>query len=146
MTAQIAAYGRIVADVQTKATSNGSNMAFTRMAVSLPCREAEDGSAVMWLGVTAFGKQADALAAHNKGDVISVSGPLQVRQWTGQGGEVQSGYSLVADSVVSAKTVRPGAGNKRSAGKADQSSKPPAQAPTASPPTGGAIDDDEPPF
>lgn len=36
MTAQIAAYGRIAADIQTKTTSNGNNMAFTRMAVSSP--------------------------------------------------------------------------------------------------------------
>lgn len=47
MTAQIAAYGRIAADIQTKATSNGGTMAFTRMAVSLPCRAAENGEATM---------------------------------------------------------------------------------------------------
>lgn len=43
MTAQIAAYGRITADIQTKTTSNGNHMAFTRMAVSLPCMAAENG-------------------------------------------------------------------------------------------------------
>lgn len=62
MTAQIAAYGRLVADPQTKTTSKGTNMAFARMAVSLPCMAAENGESVMWLGVTAFSKQADALA------------------------------------------------------------------------------------
>ncbi|ECQ3321863.1 single-stranded DNA-binding protein [Salmonella enterica] len=108
MTAQIAAYGRIAADIQTKTTSNGNNMAFTRMAVSLPCRTAENGEAVMWLGVTAFGKQADALAKHQKGDLVSVSGQLQSNQWTGQDGGTQSGYAMVADSVISGRTVRPG--------------------------------------
>ncbi|EJA5053098.1 single-stranded DNA-binding protein [Salmonella enterica] len=108
MTAQIAAYGRIAADIQTKTTSNGNNMAFTRMAVSLPCRTAENGEAVMWLGVTAFGKQADALAKHQKGDLVSVSGQLQINQWTGQDGGTHSGYAIVADSVISARTVRPG--------------------------------------
>lgn len=108
MTAQIAAYGRIAADIQTKTTSNGNNMAFTRMAVSLPCRTAENGEAVMWLGVTAFGKQADALAKHQKGDLVSVSGQLQINQWTGQDGGTQSGYAMVADSVISGRTVRPG--------------------------------------
>lgn len=43
MTAQIAAYGRLVADPQTKTTSKGNNMAMTRMAVSLPCNSAQDG-------------------------------------------------------------------------------------------------------
>ncbi|EDF4606576.1 single-stranded DNA-binding protein [Salmonella enterica] len=108
MTAQIAAYGRIAADIQTKATSNGGTMAFTRMAVSLPCRAAENGEATMWLGVTAFGKQADALARHQKGDLVSVAGQLQVNQWTGQDGSTQSGYTLLADSVISARTARPG--------------------------------------
>jgi single-stranded DNA-binding protein len=117
MTAQIAAYGRIAAEIQTKPTSNGGNMAFTRIAVSLPCRAAENGEAAMWLGVTAFGKQADALARHQKGDVVSVSGLLQVNQWTGQDGSTQSGYALVADSVISARTARPG-GKKGQQGQA----------------------------
>ncbi|EBK1958515.1 hypothetical protein LZ92_27400 [Salmonella enterica] len=38
MTAQIVAYGRIAAEIQIKTTSNGNNMAFTRMAVSSPDR------------------------------------------------------------------------------------------------------------
>lgn len=140
MTAQLAAYGRIAADVQTKPTSNGSTMAFTRLAVSLPCREAEDGASVMWLGVTAFGKQADALAHHLKGDVISVSGVLQVRQWTGQNGDAQSGYSLLVDSVMSSKTVKT-AGGRRSDNPTAQGNahQPP-------PPADCGTPDDEPPF
>ncbi|KLP39512.1 single-stranded DNA-binding protein [Enterobacter ludwigii] len=117
MTAQMAAHGRIAADIQTKPTSSGGNMAFTRIAVSLPCRAAESGEATMWLGVTAFGKQADALARHQKGDLVSVSGQLQVNQWTGQDGGTQSGYALVADSVISARTARPG-GKKGQQGQA----------------------------
>lgn len=117
MTAQLAAYGRLAADVQSKATSNGGNMAFTRMAVTLPCHAAENGEATMWIGVTAFGKQADALARHQKGDLVSVSGVLQVRQWAGQDGTTQSGYALVADSVISARTARPG-GKKGQRGQA----------------------------
>lgn len=117
MSAQMAAYGRIAADIQTKPTSSGGNMAFTRIAVSLPCRAAENGEATMWLGVTAFGKQAEALAKHQKGDLVSVSGQLQVNQWTGQDGGTQSGYALVADSVISARTARPG-GKKGQQGQA----------------------------
>lgn len=93
MTAQIAAYGRIAADIQTKTTSHDKSMAFTRIAVALPCRTTENGESVMWLGVTAFGKQAEALAKHQKGDLVSVSGQLQINQWTGQNGETHSGYA-----------------------------------------------------
>lgn len=122
MTAQIAAYGRIAADIQTKTTSHDKSMAFTRIAVALPCRTAENGEPVMWPGVTAFGKQADALAKHQKGDLVSVSGQLQINQWTGQDGSTHSGYAMVADSVISARTVRPGGG------RSQQKSGPPAQA------------------
>lgn len=51
MTAQIAAYGRLVADPQLKTTSKGTQMAMASMAVPLPCSQADDGTATMWLKV-----------------------------------------------------------------------------------------------
>ncbi|MCL6954302.1 single-stranded DNA-binding protein, partial [Escherichia coli] len=78
MTAQIAAYGRLVDDPQVKQTSKGTAMTLARMAVSLPCSQAQDGQATLWLSVLAFGKQADALARHEKGDLISVAGNMQI--------------------------------------------------------------------
>ncbi|CDW55218.1 Single-stranded DNA-binding protein [Trichuris trichiura] len=83
-------------------------MAMARLAVSLPCNAAEAGESTFWLGVIAFGKQADALAKHQKGDLVSVAGNMQLNQWTGQDGGTQQGYQVVADSVISARTVRPG--------------------------------------
>lgn len=108
MTAQISAYGRLVADPQTRTTNSGTSMAMARMAVSLPCNAAESGEATFWLGVIAFGKQAEALAKHVKGDLLSVAGTMQLNQWTGQDGGTQQGYQVVADSVLSARTARPG--------------------------------------
>ena len=66
-------------------------MAMVRLAVSLPCNVAEVGQATFWLGVIAFGKQADALAKHRKGDLVSVAGNMQLNQWTVQGGGTQQG-------------------------------------------------------
>ena len=108
MTAQISAYGRLVADPQTRTTANGTSMAMGRLAVALPCHAAEGGEVTFWLGVVAFGKQADALAGHVKGDLVSVAGAMQVNQWAGKDGGTQQGYQVVADSVISARTVRPG--------------------------------------
>ncbi|CAD5861793.1 putative prophage single stranded DNA-binding protein [Escherichia coli] len=124
MTAQIAAYGRLIDDPQTKQTSKGTPMTLARMAVSLPCSQAQDGQATLWLSVLAFGKQADQLAGHEKGNVISVSGTMQVSQWTGQNGETRQGYQLIADSVISAKTARPGGNRRRTTGT--QGNQPPA--------------------
>lgn len=117
MTAQISAYGRLVADVQSRTTSNGNPMAFTRMAVTLPCQKAENGEATFWLAVTAFGRQAEALAKHQKGDMVGVAGNMQVNQWTGNDGGIQTGYQVIADSVISARTARPG-GKKGQQGQA----------------------------
>ncbi|EFJ8055995.1 single-stranded DNA-binding protein [Citrobacter braakii] len=108
MTAQLSAYGRLVADPQTRTTNSGTSMAMARLAVALPCHAAEGGEVTFWLGVVAFGKQADALAGHVKGDLVSVAGAMQVNQWTGKDGGTQQGYQVVADSVISARTVRPG--------------------------------------
>ncbi|HCB1433621.1 TPA: single-stranded DNA-binding protein [Citrobacter braakii] len=108
MTAQISAYGRLVADPHTRTTNSGSSMTMGRLAVALPCHSAEGGEVTFWLGVVAFGKQADALAGHVKGDLVSVAGTMQVNQWTGKDGGTQQGYQVVADSVISARTARPG--------------------------------------
>lgn len=80
MTAQISAYGRLVADPQLKTTSKGTPMALVSMAVPLPCSQAYDGTATMWLSVLAFGRQADALAKHQKGELVSVAGNMQISQ------------------------------------------------------------------
>lgn len=93
MTAQISAYGRLVADPQTRTTTNGNNMAMARLAVSLPCNAAEAGELTFWLGVIAFGKQADALAKHQKGDLVSVAGNMKLIQWAGQDGGAKQGNS-----------------------------------------------------
>ena len=124
MTAQISAYGRLVDDPQVKQTSKGTPMTLARMAVSLPCSQAQDGQATLWLSVLAFGKQADQLAGHEKGNVISVSGTMQISQWTGQNGETRQGYQVIADSVISAKTVRPGGSRRKTTGT--QGNQPPA--------------------
>ncbi|HCB0645333.1 TPA: single-stranded DNA-binding protein [Klebsiella variicola subsp. variicola] len=108
MTAQISAYGRLVADPQTRTTGKGTNMAMGRLAVALPCNVADNGEATFWLGVLAFGKQADALAGHVKGDLVSVAGNMQMNRWTDQEGRAQQGYQVLADSVISARTVSPG--------------------------------------
>lgn len=109
MTAQISAHGLLAVDVQSRTTRSGNNMSFVRIAVTLPCQRSDNGEATFWLVVTAFGKQADALAKHQKGDMVSVSGNMQIApRWTDEHGNEQTGYQVIADSVVSAKAVSRG--------------------------------------
>ncbi len=69
------------------------------------------------ISVLAFGRQADALAKHQKGELVSVAGNMQISQWTDQNGEMRQGWQVIADSVISARTVRPG-GRKGQQGQA----------------------------
>lgn len=143
MTAQISAYGRLVADPQTRTTNSGGSMAMGRLAVALPCHAAEGGEVTFWLGVVAFGKQADALAGHVKGDLVSVAGAMQVNQWAGKDGGTQQGYQVIADSVISARTVRPGG----KAGQQGQATNALQRAREQRPPATGHEDFDQtPPF
>ena len=118
MTAQIAAYGRLVADPQLKTTSKGTQMTMASMAAPL------DGTATMWLSVLAFGRQAEALARHRKGELLTVAGNMQISQWTGQNGETRQGYQVIADSVISARAARPGGNRRKTTGT--QGNQPPA--------------------
>ena len=143
MTAQISAYGRLVADPQTRTTKDGKTMAMARLAVALPCNAAAEGQATFWLGVLAFGKQADLLAKHTKGDMVSVAGNMQVNQWTGQDGTQQQGYQVLADSVISARTARPGG----KAGQQGQATDALRRAHEQHPPVGSYEDyDQRPPY
>lgn len=47
-------------------------------AILLPCNAADNGEATFWLGVIAFGKQADALVKHEKCDLMSMMGNMQI--------------------------------------------------------------------
>lgn len=64
-------------------------------------------------GIVAFGKLADLRLRHTKGDLVSASGRVQVRRWTDTDGTGREQLQLVADALVSARTVRPGGGRKR---------------------------------
>jgi single stranded DNA-binding protein len=117
MTAQISAYGRLVADPQTRTTANDKKMTMARLAVSLPCHAGQNGEATYWLGVVAFGRQAELLAKHLKGDLVSVAGNMQLNQWAGQDGIQKEQPQVIADSIISARAARPG-GSKGSQGQA----------------------------
>lgn len=102
---QAAAYGRLGGDARPIKTKAGTSMTVASIAVDV------GEEAPLWLGVVAFGKQAELLARHKKGELVSVSGRMQRNRWT-QNGEEREQLQVVADSVIGSRTVRPG-GRKR---------------------------------
>ena len=113
--ATLAVYGRLGSDPREHVTSKGGAMATASLAVDVPDRSqgAEGGATeTLWLRVTAFGRVAESLAQHAKGDPVSASGRLQFSRWTDRDGDEREQWAIVADALVSARTVRPRGGRK----------------------------------
>ena len=121
MTAQIAAWGRLGSDPRALETKSGKPMTVATIAV-----EVGDDEEPEWLGIVAFGTTAETLARHAKGDCLSVSGRLQRRTYSTREGEQRQQLQIVADSLVSARSVRP-AGKKRQQPQQQQPQQPPLE-------------------
>jgi single-strand DNA-binding protein len=134
---QMACHGRLGGDPKPIQTAKGTSMAVVTMAVNVPDRGGEEHTE--WLGLVCFGRVADQLLQHAKGDLISVAGRAQHNSYTTSSGETREQLQIIADSIVSARTVRPGGGRKK------QSTKGEAE-PAAASSNCGARGDDGAPF
>ena len=68
--------------------------------------------------MVSFGRVADDLARHAKGDLVSLAGRMQLSRFTSStSGEVRESWQVVADALVSARTVRPKGGRRSGADK-----------------------------
>ena len=118
--ATLAVYGRLGSDPREHETRKGATMATASLAVSVPDRSqgADEGAEeTLWLRVTAFGRVAESLAGHSKGDPVSVSGRLQFSRYQARDGAEREQWQIVADALVSARTVRPGGGRRKAKGE-----------------------------
>lgn len=110
MSAQVAAYGRLGADPVQRQSQAGNPWATASLAVQLG--EGDDAPP-QWFQLVAFGCVAETLARHAKGDIVSVAGRLQLNRWQDRDGKDHERLQIVADAVLSARSVRPGGGRKR---------------------------------
>ncbi|MDR3448716.1 MAG: single-stranded DNA-binding protein [Alphaproteobacteria bacterium] len=117
MTAHIAAYGRLGSDPVQRQSQAGNPWATASIAV--PLGEGDGEALVQWFSVVAFGRIAETLGRHAKGDLVSVSGRLQLNRWQDRDGKDHERLQVIADAVLSAKTVHP-ADRRRRDGEAGQ--------------------------
>lgn len=106
MTTQMIASGRLGQGPKEINTQSGKPMTVASMAVEL----GEDET--LWLGIVAFDQLAEILARHNATDCLSVTGRLQINRYTDRNGEEQEHLQVIADTLVSAHSPRPGTGEK----------------------------------
>jgi single-strand DNA-binding protein len=109
---QASVYGRLGQDPKAIETRSGKPMAVGSVAVDLECRGAEE-PVTQWVGLVAFGRTAEELLRHGKGDLLSAAGRVQLNRWTGQDGEQREQLQVVADAIVSARAVRPGGARQK---------------------------------
>lgn len=102
-------YGRLGRAPEQRTTATNKAMVTASMVVDL----GRDVEAPEWFSLVAFGTIGEALAGHGKGDMVAVSGRLTKSVWTGRDGVERAGFSVLADSIVSARTVRPGKAKAR---------------------------------
>jgi len=118
MTAMVAAYGRLARDPETRETRTGKPMCTATMAVDVTRQEDGRGKDAdpWWLRIDAFGRNAEILARHVKGEPLSVGGRLELSRYRGRDGADRESWQVVADSVVSSRAVRPKGGTRASGG------------------------------
>ena len=109
MSMQASAYGRIAQEPREISTRTGKMMVVTNIAVAI----GDYNDPPLWVGVVAFGKVGEDLTRHQKGDLISVAGRVQRSSWTTPSGEKREQLQVVADSLVSSRSVRPNNGRRR---------------------------------
>lgn len=124
---QISAYGRLGKDPKAIQTQSGKAMTTASLAVRLDLRaDGETLDGTQWLQLVAFGKQAEALARHRQGDLISVYGHCQLSRHETREGETRESLAVIVDALLSARSTRPGGNRKRS----DSQDSPPDYPPT----------------
>lgn len=108
-------YGRTGGDPQERQTRNGQQMATVSLAVNVARPGANE--VTVWFSLAAFGQEAETLLRHCKGDLLAALGTMTLNRYTDRNGQERESWSLTCDAIVSARTVRPSGGRKRSSGE-----------------------------
>ncbi len=116
MSAIITIRGRLGAKPAMRQTSNGNEMATASIAVTLPARVEEQQT--QWFQLIGFGRTAEALGKHGKGDAVCVMGELQLNVWTSKEGVERRDLQVLVESLMSlrrASVVANGTPSKKKA-------------------------------
>ena len=126
MSMQASIHGRIGQDPKPIQTKTGNAMCTCSVAVDVSERNQE---ATLWIKVVCFGRLAELLERHAKGETLNAAGKLTLAKWTTDDGTEREAWQLIADSIVSARSTRPGGGQRRKQSSAQQRASAAFQAP-----------------
>jgi single-strand DNA-binding protein len=98
-------YGRLAFDPASRTTKTGKPMCTARVAVEAGSNA--ETQETLWIDLLAFGTNAEALLALAKGQMVSAVGRLTKGRYTTKDGLEREQFTLLADSLVTARTARP---------------------------------------
>ena len=95
--------GRLCADIELRRTQDGTAVCSYSLAVKRPMvKDATD-----FLECVSWKQSAEYLSQYgHKGDIVAVSGSLQVREWTDKEGKKRKTYEVVTTSVTLASSKK----------------------------------------
>ena len=100
--------GRLCADIELRRTQDGTAVCSYSLAVKRPMvKDATD-----FLECVSWKQSAEYLSQYgHKGDIVAVSGSLQVREWTDKEGKKRKTYEVVTTSVTLVSSKKSSEGN-----------------------------------
>ena len=94
------AIGRIVRDIELRATANGTSVSNFTIAIQRKFKDANGERQSDFINCVAFGKTADFVKSYfSKGDMISVDGRIQTRNYEDKDGKRVYVTEVVTDEV-----------------------------------------------
>lgn len=108
--------GRLTKDPVLRTTQSGVSVANFSLAVDRGYKAAEGQQNVDFIPIVAWRGTAEFVSKwFRKGQLVAVSGRLQVRTWVSDGGENRTSTEVVADEVFFAESKRDGQQNNSEA-------------------------------
>ncbi len=101
----VSVHGRLGRDVRMVDTKSGKAMAVGSLCVEIRNRSGEYQPE--WFEIVAFGKLADSLSIHRKGESISCFGRSEISEFTNAAGDLTRQLRIVLEGLVSASSVHP---------------------------------------
>lgn len=112
---QVSIYGRLGRDPQERQTRSGNSVTTSSVAANATPSNYDGDTETIRFQVLVLGKARETQARHSKGDLVSLSGRIVQNRWTNQAGEEKTGMTIIADTIISAKSVRLGGAREKMA-------------------------------
>lgn len=98
---QIVLMGRLTADPEMRKTATGTSVVSFSLAVDRDHKDAESGGRQTdFIDIVAWRSTAEFVCKHfKKGNMATVTGRLQIREWTDRDGKARRSTEVVAENI-----------------------------------------------